>query len=70
MGENKKIVLSAIGALKEKSIDEIKEYISKHKLERVSAEDIRNASADSVDSSGFPNYEAPEETIVPNPPAS
>jgi small subunit ribosomal protein S1 len=68
--ENKKIVLSAIGALKEKSVDEIKEYISKHKLERVSFEDIRNASADSVDSSGFPNYEAPEENIVPNPPAS
>ena len=68
--ENKKIVLSAIGALKEKSVDEIKEYISKHKLERVSIEDIRNASADSVDSSGFPNYEAPEETIIPNPPAS
>jgi small subunit ribosomal protein S1 len=68
--ENKKIVLSAIGALKEKSVEEIKEYISKHKLERVSIEDIRNASAESVDSSGFPNYEAPEETTVPNPPTS
>jgi small subunit ribosomal protein S1 len=68
--ENKKIVLSAIGALKEKSTDEIKEYIAKHKLERVSIDDIKNASADTVDSSGFPNYEAPEEPIILNTPSA
>ncbi|MCX6151641.1 MAG: 30S ribosomal protein S1 [Ignavibacteriales bacterium] len=67
--ENKKIVLSAVGALKEKSNDEIKEYIAKHKLEKVSIDDIRNASADTVDSSGFPNYETPDEPLVSNPSA-
>ncbi len=55
--ENKKIVLSAIGALKEKSDEEIKEYITRHKLEKVTVDDIQNANADVVDSSGFPSYE-------------
>lgn len=55
--ENKKIVLSALGALKEKSDDEIQEYINGHKLEKVTAEDIKNANADAVDSSDFPNFE-------------
>jgi len=63
--ENKKIVLSAIGALKEKSDEEIKEYINRHKLEKVTVDDIHNANADVVDSSGFPSYE--EEPIPVNP---
>ncbi len=65
--ENKKIVLSAIGALKEKSDEEIKEYITRHKLEKVTVDDIHNANADVVDSSGFPSYE--EEPIPPVNPA-
>ncbi len=66
--ENKKIVLSAIGALKEKSDEEIKEYITRHKLEKVTIDDIHNANADVVDSSGFPSYE--EEPIPPVSPAA
>jgi len=59
--ENKKIVLSALGALKEKSNEEIQDYIGKHKLEKVSVDDIRNANAESVDSSDFPGFETPDE---------
>lgn len=59
--ENKKIVLSALGALKEKSNEEIQDYIAKHKLEKVSVDDIRNANAESVDSSDFPGFETPDE---------
>ncbi|HEX2868521.1 MAG TPA: 30S ribosomal protein S1 [Ignavibacteriales bacterium] len=59
--ENKKIVLSALGALKEKSDAEISEYITRHKLEKVSVEDIKNANADTVDPSDIPNLEGPEE---------
>ncbi|MGE5352379.1 MAG: 30S ribosomal protein S1 [Acidobacteriota bacterium] len=59
--ENKKIVLSALGALKEKSDAEIQEYITRHKLEKVSVEDIKNANADTVDPSDIPNLEGPEE---------
>ena len=62
--ENKKIVLSALGALKEKSNEEIQEYIAKHKLEKVSVEDIRNANAESFDSSDFPSYDVPDEAAI------
>ncbi len=65
--ENKKIVLSAIGALKEKSDEEIKEYITRHKLEKVTIDDIHNANADVVDSSGFPSYEEEPTPIQQNP---
>ncbi len=58
--ENKKIVLSALGALKEKSDSEIQNYVEKHKLEKVSVEDIKNANAESVDSSDFPGFENEE----------
>ncbi|MGE5431639.1 MAG: 30S ribosomal protein S1 [Syntrophomonadaceae bacterium] len=59
--ENKKIVLSALGALKEKSDAEIQDYITRHKLEKVSVEDIKNANAETVDPSDIPNLEGPEE---------
>lgn len=62
--ENKKIVLSALGALKEKSDAEIQEYITRHKLEKVSVEDIKNANAETVDPSDIPNLEGPEEPAV------
>jgi len=58
--ENKKIVLSAIAALKEKSEDEIRSYLDKHKLDRVSVEEILNMDTASVDISDFPIFEVPD----------
>ena len=63
---NKKIVLSAIAALKEKSEEEIQEYLNVHKLDRVSVENIKNAETGAIDSSEFPIFEVqdnkPEKT--------
>lgn len=58
--ENKKIVLSVVAAMKEKSDAEISEYIAKHKLEKVSVEDIKNADAGKFDSSIFPGFDEPD----------
>jgi small subunit ribosomal protein S1 len=55
--ENKKIVLSAIAALKEKTEDEIRGYLDKHKLDRVSVEEILSMDTASVDASDFPIFE-------------
>jgi len=68
--ENKKIVLSALAALKDKSDEEIAEYLKAHKLDRVSVDDIRNADLGKFDSSVFNNiygHETPE--IVTQPKA-
>ncbi|HSD64236.1 MAG TPA: 30S ribosomal protein S1 [Ignavibacteriaceae bacterium] len=59
--ENKKIVLSAVAALKEKSEQEIREYLDKHKLDRVSVEEIKTAETGEVDASDFPIFEVPDE---------
>ncbi len=59
--DNKKIVLSAIAALKDKPEQEIREYLDKHKLDRVSVEEIMNAETGAIDSSDFPIFELPEE---------
>lgn len=59
---NKKIVLSAIAALKEKSDAEIQEYLEKHKLEKVSVDSIKNADTGAIDSSEFPIFEVQENT--------
>jgi small subunit ribosomal protein S1 len=59
--ENKKIVLSAVIALKEKSEQEIREYLDKHKLDRISVEEIKNAETGAIDSSDFPIFEVPNE---------
>ena len=59
--ENKKIVLSAISALKEKPEQEVREYLDKHKLDRVSVEEIMNADTGAIDSSDFPIFEINEE---------
>jgi len=59
--ENKKIVLSAIAILKEKSEDEIRGYLDKHKLDRVSVQEILNIDTGSVDSSDFPIFEVPDD---------
>jgi small subunit ribosomal protein S1 len=60
--ENKKIVLSAIAAIKEKSEDEIRAYLDKHKLERVSVQDIMNVDTGSIDTSDFPIFEVPDDS--------
>ncbi len=59
---NKKIVLSAIGALKEKPDQEIENYLTKHKLDRVSVESIKSAEMGAIDSSEFPIFEIQDET--------
>ncbi len=59
--ENKKIVLSAIAALKEKSEEDVKNYLDRHKLDRVSVQEILSVDPGKVDSSDFPIFEVPEE---------
>lgn len=59
--ENKKIVLSAIAALKDKQEQEIREYLDKHKLDRVSVEEIMSADTGAIDSSDFPIFELPDD---------
>jgi small subunit ribosomal protein S1 len=58
--ESKKIVLSAIAALKDKTDDEIENYIKNFKLERVTVQNIRNAEMGTIDSSEFPIFEISE----------
>ena len=58
--ENKKIVLSVITALKDKSEEEIEEYLTKHKLDRVSIQSIKSADTGAIDSSEFPIFEVPD----------
>ncbi len=55
--ENKKIVLSALAAMKEKTEAEIEEHINEHKLEKVTVEDIRSADAGKFDASVFVGFE-------------
>lgn len=55
--DNKKIVLSALAAVKEKSDEDILAFINEHKLEKTSVEDIKNADAEKFDSSDFNIYE-------------
>jgi small subunit ribosomal protein S1 len=61
--ENKKIVLSAVAVLKEKSDEEITAYISTFKLEKVSINDVRQADAGKFDSSDFNLYEEKSQSI-------
>ena len=67
---NKKIVLSTIAALKDKSDNEILDYLNKHKLEKVSLDSIKNADTGAIDSSEFPIFEiheSPEVKKTDNP---
>jgi small subunit ribosomal protein S1 len=66
--ENKKIVLSAIAALKEKSEEEIQNYLETHKLEKVTIQDIKNTETTAIDTSEFPIFEVSEESHT-QPPA-
>jgi small subunit ribosomal protein S1 len=61
---NKKIVLSTIAALKDKTDSEIQEYLNRHKLEKVSVESIKSADTGAIDSSEFPIFEVHESTEV------
>ncbi|MCF8267874.1 MAG: 30S ribosomal protein S1 [Ignavibacteriales bacterium] len=54
--ENKKIVLSAVAAMKDKTDEEINDFIKKHKLEKVTVNDILSADAAKFDSSDFNMY--------------
>jgi len=63
--ENKKIVLSAISALKDKSEEEIQDYLNKYKLDRVSVQSIKNAEMSSIDSSEFPIFEVTDNAQQP-----
>ncbi len=64
--ENKKIVLSAIASLKEKGEDEIRAYLDKHKLDRVSVQEIQNADTGSVDASDFSIFEMNDDNSSSN----
>jgi small subunit ribosomal protein S1 len=57
---NKKIVLSTIAALKDKTDKEIEDYLNKHKLDKVSIESIKSAETGAIDSSEFPIFEVHE----------
>jgi small subunit ribosomal protein S1 len=58
--ESKKIVLSAIAALKEKTDEEIENFINTFKLERVNAQSVKSAEMGTIDSSEFPIFEVSE----------
>ncbi|MDY0082762.1 MAG: 30S ribosomal protein S1 [Ignavibacteriaceae bacterium] len=58
--ESKKIVLSAIAALKEKDDAEIEKYLTAFKLDKVSVQSIKNAEMGTIDSSEFPIFEVVE----------
>ena len=51
--ENKKIVLSALAAVKDSPVEDIEKYIADHKLEKVSVEDIQNAEGGKFDAADF-----------------
>jgi len=67
--DNKKIVLSALAALKEKSDEEIAKYIADFKLEKVTVPDLKQADAEKFDSSDFNLYEDTKpQPQIPAPP--
>jgi len=63
--ENKKIVLSALALLKDKGEAEIQEFITLHKLEKMTPQDVMTADTVTVNSADFPNFELPEESLAP-----
>lgn len=67
--ENKKIVLSAVAPLKEKSDEEIAKYIEQFKLDKVSVNDIKQADTGKFDPSDFDLYEEKQEPPVTAAPA-
>jgi len=67
--ENKKIVLSALASLKDKDEAVIQEFITSHKLEKMTPQDVMTADTITVNSADFPNFELPEESLAPPEPA-
>lgn len=67
--ENKKIVLSALAVVKEKSDEEIAKYIEQFKLDKVSVDDIKQADTGKFDPSDFDIYEDRQEPPIPAPPS-
>ena len=65
--ENKKIVLSALAVVKEKSDEEIAKYIEQFKLDKVSVDDIKQADTGKFDPSDFDIYEDRQEPPIPAP---
>ncbi len=63
--ENKKIVLSALAVLKEKPEEEIRAYLDKHKMDRVSVSEIQAADTTAIDASEFPIFDVPVENPLP-----
>ena len=57
---NKKIVLSAVAALKDKSDQEIQDYLNAHKLDKIPVDSIKSAETGAIDSSEFPIFEVSE----------
>ncbi len=68
--ESKKIVLSALAWLKEQDESVIEEYISSHKLEKVTVQDIKAAETTTVDAADFPAFDTPEDTPAPFTPSA
>ncbi len=63
--ENKKIVLSVIASMKDKTDEEIAAYISQQKLEKVSVDEIKNADSGKFDSSLFEGFDDSGEVSIP-----
>lgn len=63
--ENKKIVLSALAVLKDRPEEEIRAYLDKHKMERVSVSEIQSAETTAIDASEFPIFDVPGENPLP-----
>jgi small subunit ribosomal protein S1 len=63
--ENKKIVMSALAFLKDKDEAVIQEFITSHKLEKMTPQDVMTADTVTVNSADFPNFELPEESLAP-----
>jgi small subunit ribosomal protein S1 len=59
--DSKKIVLSALAALKEKSEDDILNYIEKYKLDKETVENIKASETGAIDPSDFPIFEEANE---------
>lgn len=64
--ENKKIVLSALAVLKDRSEEEIRAYLDSHKMERVSVSEIQSAETTAIDASEFPIFDVPGENPMPS----
>ncbi len=65
--DNKKIVLSALGAVKDLSDDDINAYINEYKLEKVTVDRIKQAELGKFDSSDFNMYDTESPVVQEKP---